>query len=426
MASICNDSGGRKRILFVAKDGRRRAIRLGKVAKRLAESIKLRVEALNAASIAGHAVDDATSQWLAGLDDVMLSKLAAVGLTQARDSATLGAFVDSYIEKRSDVKEATTITYGRTRRNLVEFFGAAKPLREITPGDADDWRLYLLTDQGLADNTVRRRCGSAKQFFKAAGRRGLVTSNPFIDLPSSVQGDTSRFHFVTREDAWKVLDQCPDVGWRLIFALCRFGGLRCPSEVRALRWPDIDWANDRMTVQSPKTAHHPNGESRVVPIFPELRPFLDEAFELAEPGTEHVIRKYRFTNANMRTQLIRIIRRAGLKPWVKPFQNLRSTRETELAEEYPMHVVCAWIGNSQPIAAKHYLQVTDDHFAKAAQNPAQTTRADECRGGNRQSHSHKETLKKPAYAPSCTPLHTGQDVTSGPSPTARHSVCRSR
>ena len=31
-----------------------------------------------------------------------------------------------------------------------------------------------------------------------------------------------------------------------------------------------------------------------------------------------------------------------------------------------MHVVTTWIGNSALIAAKHYLQVTDAHFAKAA------------------------------------------------------------
>jgi hypothetical protein len=51
--------------------------------------------------------------------------------------------------------------------------------------------------------------------------------------------------------------------------------------------------------------------------------------------------------------------------WPKLFQNLRITGETELADDFPMHVVCQWIGNSQPIAAKHYLQVTDDHFTKA-------------------------------------------------------------
>ena len=74
----------------------------------------------------------------------------------------------------------------------------------------------------------------------------------------------------------------------------------------------------------------------------------------------------------------RIILRAGLKPWPKLFQNLRSTRETELAERWPEHVICAWIGNSRVVARKHYLQVTEEHFeqaaisgTQAAQNPAQ-------------------------------------------------------
>ncbi len=32
-----------------------------------------------------------------------------------------------------------------------------------------------------------------------------------------------------------------------------------------------------------------------------------------------------------------------------------------------MQVVCEWIGNSAAIAAKHYLQVTDQHYEQAAQ-----------------------------------------------------------
>jgi hypothetical protein len=42
-------------------------------------------------------------------------------------------------------------------------------------------------------------------------------------------------------------------------------------------------------------------------------------------------------------------------------QNLRATRETELCEQFPLHVACAWIGNSATIAARHYLQTTDEH-----------------------------------------------------------------
>ena len=65
--------------------------------------------------------------------------------------------------------------------------------------------------------------------------------------------------------------------------------------------------------------------------------------------------------------------------------NLRATRQTELAECFPAHVVCAWIGNTERVAQNHYLQVTDAHFAQgvvepvkreatagAAQNPAQS------------------------------------------------------
>lgn len=74
----------------------------------------------------------------------------------------------------------------------------------------------------------------------------------------------------------------------------------------------------------------------------------------------------------MRTQFERIIACAGVELWPKLFQNLRSTRETELAESYPLHVVTAWLGNSEPVARKHYLQVTEEHIAKATQNPTQS------------------------------------------------------
>lgn len=100
----------------------------------------------------------------------------------------------------------------------------------------------------------------------------------------------------------------------------------------------------------------------------------------------------------MRTQLRRIIERAGLEPWPKTFQNLLSTRETELAEAFPMHVVCKWIGNSEPVAAAHYPQLTDEHFdravgeaAQAAQNAAQKAHESTGNGWNREGDEDAET-----------------------------------
>jgi hypothetical protein len=153
-----------------------------------------------------------------------------------------------------------------------------------------------------------------------------------------------------------------------LFALSRYAGLRCPSEHLALRWADIDWERNRMHVRSPKTEHHEGHEARTVPIFPELRPYLDDAFAVAVEGAEFVITRWRSADKNLRTHLLRIIGRAGVAPWPKLWNNLRATRETELEESFPSHVVCAWLGNSRKVAREHYLQVTETHFSKAVQN----------------------------------------------------------
>ena len=381
MATISPQKNGRRTIQFISGDGKRRSIRLGKVSQRDAEAIKVKIERLVAASISGHAPDDETSRWIATLDDTMCEKLAAVGLAERRKQYRLQEFLEDYFARRADVKQGTKINWRHTKRNLIDFFGPDKPLREISAGDAKDWELYLKTEardprrkkeqKGLGDDTVRKRCSNAKQFFNDAREHELISHNPFSKLKSAVKGNRSRDYFVTLGETHAVLNACPDAQWRLLFALSRFGGLRCPSEHLRLRLEDVDWEKERITIWSPKTEHHAGRESRVIPLFPELRPYLEEVFDQADSGTVYFITKYRNANANLRTQLMKIIRRAGLKPWPKLFQNLRATRQTELEDVFPSHVVNAWIGNSRRIAEKHYLQITEEHFQKAVQNPVQ-------------------------------------------------------
>jgi integrase len=372
MASIARDSNGRKRIEFFNQHGERKTIRLGKATMKQAETVKRRIELLVADKINGSVPDPDMSHWLASIGDDLHAKLAKHGLIAPRHKVvvpTLAPFLESYIAGRTDLKRRTVIKFGATRDYLVEFLGAYRLLGKITAGDADDWRVYLIS-KGMSENTVRKHVQIAKQFFKSALRRKLIDANPFADLKSTVRANPEKSYFVTSKEADAIFAACPDSQWRLIFALSRYGGLRCPSEHLELKWSDIDWERGRITVRSPKTEHHEGKASRVVPLFPELRPYLEAVRDEVNPGIEvrfssPVIRRYRNSNANLRTQLRRIIERAGLRPWPKLFQNLRATRETELAEQFPIHVVCEWIGNSEAVARKHYLQVTDDHFAAA-------------------------------------------------------------
>jgi hypothetical protein len=95
---------------------------------------------------------------------------------------------------------------------------------------------------------------------------------------------------------------------------------------------------------------------------------------------------------NLRTQFLRILDKAGIEPWPKLFQNLRSSRQTELTETWPAHVVCAWIGNSEVIARDHYLQITDDHFAAAAGVKEETGGAESGAASARLASHHVRTI----------------------------------
>jgi len=156
----------------------------------------------------------------------------------------------------------------------------------------------------------------------------------------------------------------------------RYGGLRTPSETLSLRWEDIDWEMNRMSIPEPKVEHHEGRGIRSCPIFPELRSILDEAFEIFGDKSEYVVAapQYRaaantamgWKNSNLRTEMTRLLRRAGVSGWPRLFHSMRASRQTELQREFPLHVVCSWLGNSPRIAQQSYLLVTEDDFAKAA------------------------------------------------------------
>ena len=167
--------------------------------------------------------------------------------------------------------------------------------------------------------TVHKRLGFARQIFRMARKHKLIESNPFADVSSKAINQQDRQQFITTTEIDRILAVCNPT-WRTIVVLCRYGGLRCPSEVLSLRWDGVNWETDRVVVHSPKTTRH-GKSSRVIPLFPELKPFLAEAFDLAPKGAEYVIgggyRESALTpsgwrNCNLRTQFERLVKRAGL------------------------------------------------------------------------------------------------------------------
>jgi hypothetical protein len=65
-------------------------------------------------------------------------------------------------------------------------------------------------------------------------------------------------------------------------------------------------------------------------------------------------------NANLRSEMTRLLRGAGVSGWPRLFHSMRASRQTELQREFPLHVVCSWLGNSPRIAQQSYLLVTEE------------------------------------------------------------------
>ena len=84
--------------------------------------------------------------------------------------------------------------------------------------------------------------------------------------------------------------------------------------------------------------------------------------------------------------------------WDKPFVNMRASCATELAQTYPSYVVTKWLGHSEAVAEAHYWQVTEEHFKKAAQNPAKQAPAESRREQKQEPESEFKGQEMQALA----------------------------
>ncbi len=218
-------------------------------------------------------MDSEAARWVAEIGDDLAAKLAAVGLIAKRGTATLEGYCRSYIDGRTDIKRNTRINLELARRYLVDHFGSDRPLREVTAADADQWAISLR--KRFSQATIARMVKRARQFFTAARRARLITENPFETVAIGQMDNRERLFFVTQEMTAKLIEAAPDAEWRALIALCRFGGLRCPSELLTLTWSGIDWERGRFLVHSPKLEHTATNGKRWVPLFPELRDHLE-------------------------------------------------------------------------------------------------------------------------------------------------------
>ena len=403
MASLCKDKNGWYSVQFYTGSTKRSKITLGTKNERTAGRTLEKIELLIRAKQFGQVLEADSLAWLQKISgtelEVKLKKANLLlggplsGSPEAirANAPCLGDFLAGYIEMRKGLKPWTVKNMKTAGNLLTAFFGKDKKVSEITPADGETFFHHLVA-KGYAKATISRAMRRAITFFKFAQKSKFVLDNPFQGIKLPKQTNKSRMAFIDKTTIDKLLDQCPDNFWRLVISLARYGGLRIPSELIGLTWDCVDWAAGKLKVFSPKTEHNEGGEFRWIPLFPEIKIYLEEAREAAVEGENYIFPTLRDPRVNLRQGLIRIVEKAGLPQWPKIFVNLRSSRATELANRFSQKTISDWVGavslplvgesqnalaeaasimgHSPKVSHEHYQQTLDIHWQMACADPS--------------------------------------------------------
>ena len=335
----------------------RKTIYLGgrRYSKKTAERFKEIVETLLYYRRNGISVPDKrTEQWLTSAPIELKAKLAKAGLLAQPKS--LNQLWDAFLRSKTDVKQATLDKYEECRKLFFETFGMTAPVTSLTPDGLLEWKITLA--DAYAEATVAGYIKNAKAVLNWAVKQDWIAKNPMQDIPRGSFRNKDKDRFITIDEYRKLLNACPNQEWRTIISLARIGGLRCPSELKQLRWSDINWEGNRFLVKSPKTERHEEHKERLVPLFTELR---TELLATQKKG-EFVIQGLQDTTWILNPPFQAIATQAGFESIPAPFVNMRRSRSNEVAREYGDAKESMWIGHSVDVMEKRYRQQLDEDF----------------------------------------------------------------
>jgi integrase len=352
MASIITRNGKRT-LQWRMPSGKRYWAGLGSMGERSALSICQRLTEIIDELKHTTRLNPTSTAWLKSLNSTLTRRFVDCGILGQELSV---AQLCAAFEARTERKEQTNVNYGHALGNLIDCYGGNTPASTV---DGSLFRAYLKADK-LAPSTVNKRISIARSVFKT------ITPNPFAEVVAGRQDNSARQCYVAADTILAVC-RYADPELKLVLMLARFAGLRVPSELRAMRFSDIEWEHDKIYIRSPKTEHHKGGEGRYIPLFHQVRGPLLDAVEresgvsggLAFGGLSPV------TNVVLRRRVAMLLQRLGIKPWPRLFQNLRASWETDCLKLWPAETP-KWAGHSHLISQRHYHMQTDDLFREAA------------------------------------------------------------
>jgi integrase len=326
----------------------------------------------------------------------------------APDKVTLATWIDRWIallerqqddgERRRGLVNARTLErYAELLRCHVTPTLGGRPIQQIQANEID--ALYMRLEKKLAPRTVHHIHTVLGACLKAAGRKGLIMSNPVERAEAPSPGESDHGIALDEDQLTVLVRGFKGTPLHAIVAVAAFTGAR-RNEILALQWDDLSFENKTLTIaraieetkkhgrgtKEPKTARglrtialddnlvellrvERERHRRLIAGVPDglevdlgLVKLPDGA--LMFPGSDGTdLTKLRDAHAVTRT-FVRRARKLGFK---LRFHDLRGSHETLLLDAgVPVHVVAARCGHDPAVLLRTYAKRTNKADTSAA------------------------------------------------------------
>jgi integrase len=205
------------------------------------------------------------------------------------DELTLADLVDAYltyVRIDKDRRKSTLVDYRNTLRyRVMGYLGEDTPARDIRTEDIERLRLWLLDE--VSRRTAQKALVITHGMFAWAARKNIVPANPVTNADRVSVKRRAEFAVLSPAEVLEVARHADSTRLSVAIITAAFTGLRM-GELRALRWRDVDFANDLIHVRRSfdtrggaegltKSSH-----ARSVPMIERAARALDELSRVVE------------------------------------------------------------------------------------------------------------------------------------------------
>jgi integrase len=260
--------------------------------------------------------------------------------------------LDEALEVIRAEKSASTLrSYSLAARNFIAHIGDG-PLQALTAKHVSEFKVKRM--QIVSPSSVNVDLRSLKAMFSLLVEWEWLARNPFekVKLLRIPEIETP---FLNEEEISRVLASIENVQLKSIVLFAYYTGCRL-GEILHVKWSDIDWVNNRLSIRNTVTFKTKSRKNRIVPMHPELVRLLT-LIKGAQGDAQYV-----FTNREgspLRSDTIshqfkRALRKNKL-PEALHFHSLRHSFASVLVQKgTPIYQVSKLLGHSSVQVTERY------------------------------------------------------------------------